>query len=603
VARQAYYAESTGESTTTSSTYQDKATLTFTPDANKDYILFWSCDCFEVSTTVSVFTRLYNSTDAVVLSEQNQENRTTTGTPYRTSHGIAKYSAGASPVSTTFKIQYHDSDGIATAKIRNARILAIRVESDDAYTESLADQTFTSNTYVDGNAVLTFTPASTGDYLVFASCDFNHGSTFDEMYIKLLDPSSASIFEMQRINRDAANYNPYTVMVKQNLTNSSKTYKLQIHRTSANTITIKNQRIFAMRLDNGFANTYYSEDRTRATSSSTSYTDDVVLTQTTNAADHLIFGNCGTDGTSNSISNQEQFLEDGSVLSGPFEARVDVSATYSDYYPHFIAYKKTLTAASHTWKHQWATASTGTSGINDDAIAVLEISSGGTTYNDTITESITVTDSEAAAATMAPALSEAITTSDSNAAVATFVTTTSDSITVTDSVTGGLLLSGSVTEIITVTDSLTGAATFNAAVNDTILVADTPDATANFVASNSESIAPSDSYISADTVVADNLNFSGWAHPRKKKKASPDNKPEPEKTVKPKEADDSSKTLQIIESVPEIIDWNKLIISPREVSNDLYHKSLSQMHGLLTEYKDFLQDEDESVEILLLTIY
>jgi len=78
VARQAYYAESTGESTTTSSTYQDKATLTFTPDANKDYILFWSCDCFEVSTTVSVFTRLYNSTDAVVLSEQNQENRTTT---------------------------------------------------------------------------------------------------------------------------------------------------------------------------------------------------------------------------------------------------------------------------------------------------------------------------------------------------------------------------------------------------------------------------------------------------------------------------------------------------------------------------------------------
>ena len=66
--------------------------------------------------------------------------------------------------------------------------------------------------------------------------------------------------------------------------------------------------------------------------------------------------------------------------------------------------------------------------------------------------------------------------------------------------------------------------------------------------------------------------------------------------------DDSSKTLQIIESVPETIDWNKLIISPREVSNDLYHKSLSQMHGLLTEYKDFVQDEDESVEILLLTI-
>ncbi len=373
--RQTYYAESLSESTVTSATYQDKVSLTFTPDPNTDYILFWSTDVIEISTAVSVFSRLYNSTDAVVLSEQNQENRTTSGSPYRFSGGIAKFSAGASPVSTTFKIQYHDSDGASTAKIRNARLLAVRVDALDAYAESLSDQAVTSNTYVDG-ASLTFTPATTGDYLVFATCDFNHASTADEMYIRLLDPDGTTNYcELQHINRDTANYNPYVAMVKKNLTNSSKTFKLQIHRTSANTITIKNQRLYAMRLDAGFTNSYYAEDRTRATTTSTTFQDDNSLTQSTNAADHLIFNCAGLDGTLNSESQQCQFLEGATVIQGPFEARVNTSATYSYYYPQFVAYKATLTAASHTWKRQFKTITgSATAGINEDATSVLELS-------------------------------------------------------------------------------------------------------------------------------------------------------------------------------------------------------------------------------------
>lgn len=374
MSRQVYYAESLGEDTTTSGTYQDKTTLTFTPDANQDYIIFWSADVIALSTADDVFTRLYNSTDAVVLSEQNQENRTTGNTPYRMAHGFAKYSAGASPASTSFKIQYYSENSSITSKIRNARILAVRVESDDEYAESLSDQTVTSNTYVDG-ATLTFTPPSQGDYLVFAACDWNHGSTADIAYIHLLNPSSTSIGEMRHINRDAANYNPYTTMVKENLTASSKTYKIQIHRTSTNTITVRNQRLFAMRLDT-FANTYYAEDRTRATTTSTTYQDDNSLTQTTNAADHLIFNVAGGDGSSNGTSNYLQFLEDGSTMCGPASTRVNVTGTYSNYYTSFIAYKATLTNASHTWKRQFKTDLPATAGIDEDATAVLEYTTG-----------------------------------------------------------------------------------------------------------------------------------------------------------------------------------------------------------------------------------
>lgn len=374
VTRDIQYAESLGESTMTGAgtdSYTDKTTLTFTPEANTDYILFWSCDCIALSTADDIYVRLYNSTDAVVLSEQNQENRTTGNTPYRMAHGIAKYSAGSSPASTSFKIQYRNENTAITAKIRNARILAVSKITGDEYAESLGDQAVTSNTYVDG-VDLTFTPATGADYLVFASCDWNHGSTADKAFIHILNPSSTSISEMGQINRDATNYNPYTGMVKETLAASSQTYKIQIHRTSTNTITVRNQRLFAMRLSS-FANVYYAEDRTRATTTSTTYQDDNTLTQTTNAADHLVFNTAGGDGSSNGTSDYLQFLEDGAVMCGPASVRVNVTGTYANYYPSFIAYKVTLTNASHTWKRQFKTDLPATAGIDEDATAVLEI--------------------------------------------------------------------------------------------------------------------------------------------------------------------------------------------------------------------------------------
>lgn len=370
--RDVQYAESLGESTTTTTSYQDKTTLTFTPQANTDYIFFWSCDCIAASTTDDVYVRLYNSTDAVVMDEQHEENRTTAGTPYRTAHGIVKYSAGSSPASTTFKIQYYTETGTVTSKIKNARILAVSMVTGDQYTESLADQTTTSNTYVDG-ATLTFTPATSGDYLIFASCDWNHASTTDLLYLQLLDPSSASIGEMQTHQRDATNYNPWTTMVKQTLAASSQTFKIQVHRTSANTITIRNQRIFAMRLDAGITNAYYAEDRVQASTGSTSYQDDNSLTQTTNAADHLVFNVAMVNSSNSGISVACQFLDDGSTMQGVFEARQNATGGNNCYYPLFVAYKATYTGASHTWKRQYKINSAGfTAYIDEDATAVLE---------------------------------------------------------------------------------------------------------------------------------------------------------------------------------------------------------------------------------------
>lgn len=368
--RQTYYAESLGEDTTTSATYGDKATVTFTPDASSDYYIFWSCLVIGDSTSEDAYTRLYNSTDAVVLAEQNQEHRTTGGTPYRASHGIAKYTSGGSPASTSFKIQYRSEVGGTSTRIKEARVLVVKAHADDEYAEYLSAETTTSNSYVDTSCALTFTPATTGDYLIFSSADLKSSSSGDNYFLKLVDPASAAIGEMSCVNRDATNFNPWATMVRQNLTNSSKTFKLQWHRTAAGTLTLQNQRILALRLDT-FDNEYYAEDRTRATTTNTSYVTDVTLTQTPQPVEHVIFAGALVDNSTTSVSTIYQFYED-STGTGEFNHRANTGETSAGQRSLFVAYRKTLPAQSISWTYQHKVVSGATSGIDEDAIAVLQ---------------------------------------------------------------------------------------------------------------------------------------------------------------------------------------------------------------------------------------
>lgn len=378
VTRQVYYAESLAESSTTSSSYQDKAILTFTPDANKTYVIYFSCNCICDSTIISVFTRLQNTTDTVTYQEQRQENRTTSGAPYRASHGFGIYTAGSSPSATTFKIQYASSAIANTSRIKNARILAMRLESDDVWTEATATWTnSTSNSYDATSTVstFTFTPGSVGDYMVMAALDYNHGSTSDVGYVRLLNPASSGLREMQHINRDNGDYNPYTAVVKENLAASSQSYKIQAHRTSANTISIRNLRFVALRVSAGFVNTYYQETTTMQTTTvSASYTDFNSFTTSTQNANHVVFVTGGGGNRSNGTSSFWDYQDDGSQYQ-TLETRVNVTgaSAYSNYYPAFVAYTQVYSAASHTWKWEFKAAATDTASMAEGVTAVLEI--------------------------------------------------------------------------------------------------------------------------------------------------------------------------------------------------------------------------------------
>ena len=152
---------------------------------------------------------------------------------------------------------------------------------------------------------------------------------------------------------------------------------------------------------------------------------------------------------------------------------------------------------------------------NDWAImaAAFAPAGGGTTYNDTISESVTLSDSLAGTltangslsesvipsdslsgtATFDGTLSESVTPSDSLAGDATFNDSLTESITTSDSLIGGLLLTGDVSESITLSDSLGGLVTCNGTIDESCTVTDSYGSVATFVDVLSESITLTDS--------------------------------------------------------------------------------------------------------------
>src|SRR3990167_454032 len=247
-ARQTYYAEDLGSSNTTSISYGNKVTLTFTPDANADYIIFWSASLQQATNlTADCKVRLQNTTGAVTLDEHNVEQKDLTD--WNPVGGFAREQFGASPAEQVYAIQFAAETDTNSVNIQDARLVAIRLDAADTYAESLADGTTTLGTFVD-KTTLTFTPGSSGDYLLFGSAGVRNQSDGDEMEVRILDPAAAAVGLMRYFPKDATNYVPWFTMAKQTLAASSQTFKIQFRNLPnlGDTIAIRYARLLPPRL-------------------------------------------------------------------------------------------------------------------------------------------------------------------------------------------------------------------------------------------------------------------------------------------------------------------------------------------------------------------
>lgn len=115
---------STAESSTTSSTFQDKATLTTPTLPAGTYRVGWRC--LRNNADKPGETRLYNATDAALLGGLHQLRMPNSPTNYWVASGFAEV-VFATSGSKTFKIQWRDVDGGNAQYVKDARIEIWRV--------------------------------------------------------------------------------------------------------------------------------------------------------------------------------------------------------------------------------------------------------------------------------------------------------------------------------------------------------------------------------------------------------------------------------------------------------------------------------------------
>lgn len=265
MARQYYYNADASETTTTSSTYGDKASVTFTPDASSNYLILWCCRLSNSTATIDGLLRLRDDTAASNLGELNLESQDTSSTAGSNEpvFGSARWTSGGSPSSQTFSVEFASNGGTNTTRVSQCAIYVMKMDSADEYAESLAQSDTTSGSPQD-KTTLTFTPASQGDYLIIATAE-GKGNTTSANDILLLDHASTTYASKGRRPKDSGNWMPWGTIVKLNLTASSKTFKIQwADENGAVTSSIRNARITALRLS-AFSNVYYAEDRSRTT--------------------------------------------------------------------------------------------------------------------------------------------------------------------------------------------------------------------------------------------------------------------------------------------------------------------------------------------------
>jgi hypothetical protein len=365
-----HYSESTTTSTTTSATDQVKVTLTFTPEANSEYVYIWSAQVQASSTSADV--RVNLKTGSTVIAQGNLEDRDTTD--WHPVSGLEHQSFGSSPSAVTLTINY-SAEANNTAEIREARILALKLEIGDVYTESTTDQTNTSTTFSTA-VTLNWTPATAGNYILMGSAEYRFSAT-GEVITKIVH-SGTDYGTTTARTADTTNYVPG--MHAAYLTNLSgaQTATLQWARSATTTGTAYCRRgaLLVLRADN-FPAVFQGSNRTRTTSVSTTYSSRAT-TGTITVANKPIFiiGVAVRDHNSTSQSARTRIIQDTStVLVTNTEQEATVASTTIDLPAGMWAQTDliTPTAGSTSFSVQYATETSASTGIADAAIVVLQL--------------------------------------------------------------------------------------------------------------------------------------------------------------------------------------------------------------------------------------
>jgi hypothetical protein len=275
---------------------------------------------------------------------------------------------GAAPSEQNVILQYNSSNAGDTTKIKDARLLAIKADAADQYATTDAIANNGGDTNYQTRTTLTFTPATTGDYLVLACRSLSADINGAESKAQLNYVTGAITYCDKLLHvKDNVEMHNFAWMEKLNLSNSSQTFRLEWKSVGGELAWIGYARIAALRLD-AFDNHYFAANQSVQNTTSNTDTDFLTLTQTPLALPHAIIAvaHCNPASTTVTYLNIHQ----GSTIA---EWNRE-SPGAAGYFSAGLAQRETLAAVSTTWKWRARAETAGTTvNVAGLAIAVLQL--------------------------------------------------------------------------------------------------------------------------------------------------------------------------------------------------------------------------------------
>jgi hypothetical protein len=234
-------ASSEGEDSTTSTTWQTKVSLQFTPSSTDNYLILAFAE--NKSTGGDGYTCVRLQVDSTTENELYRRRRWSgTWWPF-----TAMKVMSLDDSSHTIKIEYRTTLSTQTTHIRKARIVAIREDDLELWTAANNDSetmTTTMTDYVTRN----WTPSSSGDYLLiyFAEVSADYSGTIDIEAVHEGSVVDAGVIRSRR----PQNWTSWASFMVVNCDTSEQTMKMRAKETSGD-CKCRRLRVAALRLTGG----------------------------------------------------------------------------------------------------------------------------------------------------------------------------------------------------------------------------------------------------------------------------------------------------------------------------------------------------------------
>lgn len=265
-----YYSNSaTARTTTATATFVNKLTLTFTPNASKTYVCFWSALLDNDSGTVDGIVRANILSTNQVQQTFNYEMQD--ATDVYSSPGMFIYNAPATPTAQTWAIQFA-SETTSTVGIADAYMAVLELDANDKF---MANATLTSRTTASyanvGNTEITCTA---GNWLIIASAEVNSNDNTPATTLQYRLYNHTLATEISNTGpsfvKDATNYTPLWLAYTANFA-ASNTIGLQLRSDGAAAVNIRNTRMLALDLSK-FKSWFIKQDLAATTVTATTPT-------------------------------------------------------------------------------------------------------------------------------------------------------------------------------------------------------------------------------------------------------------------------------------------------------------------------------------------